>query len=88
MRQNTFLSGKGLNKWNPLQLPDKTDERLVVLLKRLLHMDEGTFNLKRAVDSLDELAARTFGLPDEADLEVTAEVSRLGVLQYFLVLTV
>ena len=39
-------------------------------------MDEGVFNLKRSVDSLDQISARTFGLPHTADTQLTAEVSR------------
>ncbi|XP_052798483.1 dynein heavy chain domain-containing protein 1-like isoform X5 [Mya arenaria] len=59
------------------KFPSQPDESIVRLLQRLLHMDEGTFNLKRSIDSLDELAARTFGLPDAADLDVTAEFSSI-----------
>ena len=49
---------------------------IVGLLQKLLVMDEGVFNLKRSVDSLDQISARTFGLPHTADTQLTAEVSR------------
>lgn len=57
-------------------MPEDPDQAIVKLLKKLMTMDEEQFNLKRAVESLEELSARTFGLPSNADLEVIADVSR------------
>lgn len=60
-----------------LQLPECTDQAVVKLLKKLMSAgDADQFNLKRIVESLEELVARTFGLPSNADLEVIADVSR------------
>lgn len=58
------------------QVNEQSNESIVKLLKTLLHTDEGHFNLKRAVESLEELSARSFGLSDEADIVQTENISR------------
>lgn len=52
------------------------DQAIVKLLKQLTSTEDEQFNLKHSVEALEELSARTFGLPHNADLEVIADVSR------------
>ena len=41
-----------------------------------MYFESDTFNLKRAVDSMEELSARLYGLPDEADMKLIENSSR------------
>ena len=42
-----------------------------------MYFESEVFNLKRAVDSMEELNARLYGLPDEADMKLIENSSRL-----------
>jgi len=57
-------------------MPECPDQAIVKLLKTLMTKNEDQFNLKRAVESLEELSARTYGLPSNADLVVLSDISR------------
>ncbi|KAL3832089.1 hypothetical protein ACJMK2_023767 [Sinanodonta woodiana] len=59
------------------QKHDSQAEMIVDLLNKLLKTEGEVFNLKRAIDSMEEMTARTFGLPPEADTELTAASSNV-----------
>ena len=55
---------------------DQSEQGIVGLLNLLLSSDDDNFNLRKAIDSIEELSARTYGLPDVADANMTAKYSR------------
>ena len=58
------------------QLMEAPEESIVNLVKKLMYFESEVFNLRRAVDSMEELSARLYGLPDAADLRLIENSSR------------
>ena len=56
------------------------EESIVNLVKKLMYFESEVFNLRRAVDSMEELSARLYGLPDAADLRLIENSSRYVTL--------
>ncbi|XP_052095798.1 dynein heavy chain domain-containing protein 1-like isoform X11 [Mytilus californianus] len=59
------------------QVPEKKSNDIIGLLNTLLMESPENFTLKKAVDSLEELTAKNYGLPETADKDVMYTHSRV-----------
>ncbi|XP_069111192.1 dynein heavy chain domain-containing protein 1-like isoform X2 [Argopecten irradians] len=75
---STLVSSLAEYATNPDKIPPRDKSNIVCLLEKLLATRD-SFQLRRAVDSLEELSAKSYGLPESADTNVTSVTSRVLV---------